>query len=138
MKSIRIKSIGKKSLQMKSTRMKSIQIKTKQMKYMQMKSIQMKNMQMKSVPIKSIQMQKSRRMKSTSQKMKFFINEFFSKYDQICRKLRIWSHLLKKSLMENFIFCAVKYTNEKYTNVANVNIVIYEMQIDTPILKYYL
>ena len=23
------------------------------------------------------------------------------------RKLRIWSHLLKKSLMENFIFCAV-------------------------------
>ena len=24
-----------------------------------------------------------------------------------CRKLRIWSHLLKKFLMENFIFCAV-------------------------------
>ena len=24
------------------------------------------------------------------------------------RKLRIWSHLLKKSLMENFIFCAVR------------------------------
>ena len=24
--------------------------------------------------------------------------------DQIRRKLRIWSHLLKKSLMENFIF----------------------------------
>ena len=23
-----------------------------------------------------------------------------------CRKLRIWLHLLKKSLMENFIFCA--------------------------------
>ena len=23
------------------------------------------------------------------------------------RKLRIWSHLLEKSLMENFIFCAV-------------------------------
>ena len=31
---------------------------------------------------------------------------FFSKCDQIRRKLRIWSHLLKKSLMENFIFCA--------------------------------
>ena len=27
-----------------------------------------------------------------------------SKYNQIRRKLRIWSHLLKKSLMENFIF----------------------------------
>ena len=25
----------------------------------------------------------------------------------ILRKLRIWSHLLQKSLMENFIFCAV-------------------------------
>ena len=28
-----------------------------------------------------------------------------SKCDQIRRKLRIWSYLLKKSLMENFIFC---------------------------------
>ena len=39
--------------------------------------------------------------------MKFSIKDFFSKCDQIWRKLRIWSHLLKKSLMENFIFCAV-------------------------------
>ena len=38
--------------------------------------------------------------------MKFSIRDFFSKCEQICRKLRIWSHLLKKSLMENFIFCA--------------------------------
>ena len=43
----------------------------------------------------------------TVQKMKFSIKDFFSKCDQIRRKLRIWSHLLKKSLMENFIFCAV-------------------------------
>ena len=43
----------------------------------------------------------------TAQKMKFFIKDFFSKCDQIRRKLRIWSHLLKKSLMENFNFCAV-------------------------------
>ena len=35
------------------------------------------------------------------------IKDFFSKCDQIRRKLRIWSHLLKKFLMENFIFCAV-------------------------------
>ena len=39
--------------------------------------------------------------------MKFSIKDFFSKCDQISRNLRIWSHLLKKSLMENFIFCAV-------------------------------
>ena len=46
--------------------------------------------------------------KNTTQKMKFSIKDFFSKCDQIRRKLRISSHLLKKSLMENFIFCAVK------------------------------
>ena len=39
--------------------------------------------------------------------MKFSIKDFLSKCDQIRRKLRIWSHLQKKSLMENFIFCAV-------------------------------
>ena len=43
----------------------------------------------------------------TAQKMKFSIKDFFSKCDQIRRNLRIWSHLRKKSLMENFIFCAV-------------------------------
>ena len=37
---------------------------------------------------------------NTAQKIKFYIKGFF-------RTLRIWSHLLKKSLMENFIFCAV-------------------------------
>ena len=40
--------------------------------------------------------------------MKFSIKDFFSKRDQIRRKLWIWSHLLKNSLMENFNFCAVK------------------------------
>ena len=39
--------------------------------------------------------------------MKFFIKYLSSKCDQICSKLRIWSHLLEKYLMENFIFCAV-------------------------------
>ena len=42
-----------------------------------------------------------------AQKMKFFMKDFFSKCDQIHRKLQIWSHLLKKYLMENFIFFAV-------------------------------
>ena len=42
--------------------------------------------------------------------MKFSIKDFFSKCDQIRRNLRIWSHLLKKPLMGNFIFCAVKPT----------------------------
>ena len=37
------------------------------------------------------------------------IKNFFCKFDQIHRKLRIWSYLLKKSLMESFIFCAVYF-----------------------------
>ena len=45
---------------------------------------------------------------STAQKMKFSIKDFFSKCDQIRRNLQIWSHLLKISLMKNFIFlCSV-------------------------------
>ena len=43
----------------------------------------------------------------TAHKMKFSIKDFFSKCDQIRIFLRIWSYLLKKSLMENFIFRAV-------------------------------
>ena len=43
----------------------------------------------------------------TLQKMKFSIKSFFSKCDQDRSFLRIWSYLLKKSCMENFIFCAV-------------------------------
>ena len=38
----------------------------------------------------------------TAQKVKFSIKYFFSKWDQIHSKLQIWSHLLKKYLMENF------------------------------------
>ena len=49
----------------------------------------------------------SRTHHNTAQKMKFSIKDFFNKCDQIHLRLRIWSHLLKKSLMENFIFYAV-------------------------------
>ena len=41
--------------------------------------------------------------------MKFSIKDFFSTCDQIRSFLRIWSHLLKKSLMENFTFCGVQF-----------------------------
>ena len=44
----------------------------------------------------------------TAQKIKFSIKSFFSKCDQILSKLPIWSHLLTKSLMKNFIIlCSV-------------------------------
>ena len=40
----------------------------------------------------------------TAPKMKF---SSISKSNEVFRKLQIWSHLLNKFLMENFIFCAV-------------------------------
>ena len=48
----------------------------------------------------------------TAEKMKFPIKDFLSKYDQISSSLRIWSHLLKKSLMESLILCAVLLIEE--------------------------
>ena len=39
--------------------------------------------------------------------MKFSVKDFFSKCEQIRSFLRMRSHLLKKFLMENFIFCEV-------------------------------
>ena len=52
----------------------------------------------------------------TAQKMKFSIMDFFSKCDQIRSFLRIWSHLVKKSLMENFIFCASYFSKKNNKN----------------------
>ena len=46
----------------------------------------------------------------TPQKLKFSFKNFFSKWDQIRRKLRIWSHIL----MENFTFCAVSHVNMQH------------------------
>ena len=49
----------------------------------------------------------------TAQIMKFYIKDFFSKCDQIRSFLRVWPHLLEKSLMENFIFlCSVCATDK--------------------------
>ena len=47
------------------------------------------------------------KMYSLHKKMKFSIKDFFYKCDRICRKLRIWSRLLKNFVMENIIFCVV-------------------------------
>ena len=43
-----------------------------------------------------------------STKIEFFHYGFLSKCDQIRWILQIWSYLLKKSLMEKFIFCVVR------------------------------
>ena len=47
--------------------------------------------------------------------MKFPIQNLFSKCEQVRSFLRIWSHLLKKSLMENFIvLCSDSSMFENY------------------------
>ena len=37
------------------------------------------------------------------------MKDFLSKCDQLRSFLQIWSYLLKKSLIENYIFCAVLF-----------------------------
>ena len=56
--------------------------------------------------------------KLTVYKKKFSINNFFSKCYQIPWILRIWSHLLKKSLTENFIFGAVTVSDYGFKNIS--------------------
>ena len=41
---------------------------------------------------------------NTAQNKKFFITDFFSKCDEIRKKLRIWSHILKISVMKTSFF----------------------------------
>ena len=62
----------------------------------------------------------------TSQKMKFSIKDFFSKCDEIRSFQQIWSHLLKKSLMENFIFCVVILNHLIITYYANMFTALFE------------
>ena len=47
--------------------------------------------------------------------MKFLIKDFFSKCNQIPRKLRIWSHLLKKSL---FVLCKHFYSLNLFLSIS--------------------
>ena len=65
----------------------------------------------------------------TAQKIKFFIKDFFSECDQIRSFLRILSHLLKKSLMENFIFCAVRICDDKGETIRSSDIWLYHLCI---------
>ena len=50
----------------------------------------------------------------TVQEVKFFIKDFFSKCDEMRSFLRIWSHILKKTLMKNS--CAMLAHIDKLTH----------------------
>ena len=60
----------------------------------------------------------------SAQKMTLSIKEYFSKFDQNRRKPRIWSHVLKKSLMKNFIFCAVSILHTHFVSSASTFLTI--------------
>ena len=51
--------------------------------------------------------------------MKFSIKDFVSKCDQIYGFLRTWSHLLKKSSLENFIVYKVMMKNAFFFGMIN-------------------
>ena len=60
--------------------------------------------------------------------MKFSIKDFFIKCDQTRMKLLIWSHLLKKSLMENFIFlCSEIFVNSFWIKCLTSRVMKYKI-----------
>ena len=65
---------------------------------------------------------------NNAQKMKFSIKHFFSKCDQIRRKLRIWSHLLKKSLMKSLTNLYFLCSTTKYRKIPKTWNVLMKMQ----------
>ena len=68
---------------------------------------------------KVIENRKIRQVKRyTAQNMKFSIKDFFSKCDQTA----VWSRLLNKSLMENFISCAVSSFHRHKKSNKNITI----------------
>ena len=59
-------------------------------------------------------------LSNTAQQMEFPIKDFFIKCNQILSFLQIWSHLLKKPLMENFIFLQCKKKNLSWKFQENI------------------
>ena len=52
----------------------------------------------------------------TAHEMKFSMKDLFRKCDQIRRKLRIWSYLLRKSLTEIFFFLQLILYEIRYSS----------------------
>ena len=63
--------------------------------------------------------------------MKFSIKKFSSRCDQIHKNLQIWSHLLEKILVENFISCEVN--NSRIFNIKNAKFSGYCFYMNTNI-----
>ena len=72
----------------------------------------------------------------TARKMRFFIKDFCGICDQIRRKVRIWSHLLKKSLMD-LIFCVVSVLMFVFVFRTQWNIQFCENNYRLKAVKYF-
>ena len=64
---------------------------------------------------------KKKKKKKKTKEKKFPIKYFFSKCDQIRRFFRIWSYLLKKSLMVNFIFLCSNLYWDNFMKMSTMN-----------------
>ena len=75
-------------------------------------------------------------LKTTAQKIKFSVKDFFSKCDPIRRKLRILPHLLLKFSMENFIFFQLikhhKYSQNRIYEVRNSRVTKSSCETELP------
>ena len=67
----------------------------------------LKKLEHRCFPVNFARFSRTTSLQNTFKLLHCTKNDFFSKCDQIRSFLRIQSHLLKKSLIENFIFCAV-------------------------------
>ena len=71
-----------------------------------------------------------------TQKLKFYIKDFFSECDQIRSFLRIWSHLLQKYLMEkklHFLCSKMQYFFQSYHSVLIIKVIrIYQIGNNGP------
>ena len=67
--------------------------------------------------------------------MKLFNTDFFNKWDQIHSFLRIWSHLLKKSIMGIFIFYAVSESDMISKKLQNSDLMYYNVNLMTDVFK---
>ena len=65
-----------------------------------------------------------------NKKIKFSIKDFSSKCHQIRSFLRIWSHLLKKFLMEKFIFYALIVIKPGENSISNSTLILCDFNCD--------
>ena len=97
--------------------------------FLQLSQTLAKRLVKKFVPLQSFRLSAESFILYT-QKMKFSIKDLFSKCDQIRGKLRIWSHFLKKFLMENCIFLCSVISNPVTCDMRSFATTVHDCMLD--------